>query len=106
MNGYGPSLADQGYSASDVDDLCTERAEQWWRNQTQTGWALPQGRENDFRVSFHIWSGGGKSACGKWAAPLTSFEATPVQGQQCATCERHERTHPDAYAWPDDPRNP
>lgn len=106
MNGYGPSLADQGYSMADVDDLYIEQAEQCWRNETRTGWALPQGRENDFRVSFHIWSGGGKSACGRWDAPTNStFEAAPVNGQQCATCERHEMSHPGAYAWPDDPRD-
>lgn len=101
-SGYGPSLADQGYSASDLEDLEIERAEQWWRNETQTGWALPAGRENDFRVLFHPWSRGGKSACGKWEAPHNFvYDAFPVQGQQCAVCERHEAAHPEMYAWPD-----
>ena len=99
-NGYGPSLADQGYSASDLEDLERDKAEAWWRNQNQTGWALPAGKAYDYRVSFHLWSNGGTSACGKWEAPVGGFEAFPVSGQQCSVCERHEAKFPDRYAIP------
>jgi hypothetical protein len=89
--GYGPSLADQGYSQSDIADLDKERAEQSRRNCTRTGWALPEGMENDYRAREHLFNGGGMSACGRWPTPRNAnFEASPITGNGCSECVRHD----------------
>lgn len=103
-SGYGPSLQDLGYGPRDLEESHLDAAEQTWRNHSRTGWALPQGLEDDMRASFHIFSQGGRSACGKWEAPFNaSFEATPINGQMCVRCASAARAHPEHYVWAEDP---
>lgn len=87
MHGYGPTLADQGYSIGDVRDAEQEAFENRQRQIDRTGWAFPMGLECDLRTREHYFFKGGRSACGKWSAPVGyQFSATPLNGHQCMKC--------------------